>query len=729
MPPTLTVAGGPQDGQSVAVTPGVSRTLGAAPECALAVTLGNVAPQHARLLLDAARGLLLSDLGSATGTYVNGEKIGAEHVLADGDRVCLGPPGSKQTVKLVVRLADEATSEALGEPALILDAPTEVPLSLDGPSIQADPEPAILVDEVPPPVAAPKAAPPKPPAAKPAAEAKKPARAEYTSDVPSIAAPNRVREAGVPLPMPMPLPVPDALKKARRPTLPAIPRPLLAVGLGLLLSAVAYFGWRSFQAAPPIVTSVLPPKAEGGQTVSLQGSGFGTNAQGVSVRFGEQLGEVISATETQVAVALPEIAPSGGAADFPVTIETRAGRSNAIFVTISAPPRVTSFSPDVAMPGESVTAEGKNLDGKPLSVLVSGQVAEILEAKPTRLRFRVPELSVTPGEPAPVLITVGRESSKPTPIYLGRLPLLIEARPIKAMPGERVTLRGRGFDTNLANLDVRFGGAPALLISATESEIVAAVPGSGVMTSRMDAAAVVSVRGSRSNSAPFILTRLSSGYFTPHYFAAPVPERPGYALVSTDIGPVLALGGRADAASTAERALRAASALNAMVEEARKKPVSLEVRDQPVLGVALVGHPDLLLAVTPDDLAAYEIFDPTLRTRRVSQRSVAAFWSALLQDQIALFVTRERPSRVVEISPRGRALMQIYSEALRRAGAGAGVPVGVVNPLPSNLGRDLRDMALVLPNEGQSSAAAAIEGRWIGTMWEEGQGDKNIAIQ
>ncbi len=735
MPPTLTVAGGPQDGQSVAITSGASRTLGGAPDCALTLTLGNVAPLHARLVFDAARGLLLSDLASATGTYVNGEKIGADHVLVDGDRVCLGPPGSKQTVKLVVRLPDEPASE----PALILDAPEHIPLALDEPTLEADPEPAILVDEVPPPAAPPRAAPIPPPAAKPAVaktaatkpddDPKKPVRAEYTNDMPSIAAPDRPRGAGAPLPVPMPLPVPDALKKARRPTLSAIPRPLLAVGIGLLVSAVAYFGWRSFQAAPPVITAVLPPRAEGGQTVSLQGTGFGSNAKVVSVRFGEQLGQVISATETQVAVALPQIAPSGGAADLPVTIENRAGRSNAIFVTITAPPRITSFSPDVAMPGQTVSAEGRNLDGKPLSVLVSGQLAEILDAKPTSLRFRVPELSVTPGESAPVVITVGRESSKATPLYMGRLPLLIEAQPIKAMSGERVSLRGRGFDTNLANLEVRFGGEPALVISATENEIVASVPGSSVMASRMDAAVVVSVRGSRSNASPFILTRPSSGYFTPHYFPAPVPDRPGYALVSTDIGPVLAFGGRADAASTTERASRAAASLNALVEEARQKPVSLEVRDKPVLGIAVVGRPDLLLAVTPDDLAAYEVFDSTLRTRRVSQRSVVAFWSALLQDQLALFVARERPFRVIELTIRGRALMQIYSEALRRAGAGAGVPIGVVSPLASSLGRDLRDMALLLPTEGQSSAAAAIAGRWVGTLWEEGQGDKNIAIR
>jgi sugar phosphate isomerase/epimerase len=376
-----------------------------------------------------------------------------------------------------------------------------------------------------------------------------------------------------------------------------------------------------------------------------------------------------------------------------------------------------------------VSVEGKNLDGKQLNVLVNGQTADVVDQKGGTLRFKVPQLPVSPGEAAMVVIQAGRESSRQTPLYLGKLPLVIEARPVKAMAGERVTLKGRGFDSNLANLDVTFGGHPALLYSASDNEIVVSVPGSGILTSQMDASVVVTVRGSRSNSSPFILTRPSSGYYVPHYFGAPVPDKPGYALVSTDIGPVLALGSPADAPSTAERAARAAAAMNAMVDEAQNKPVKIEVRDQPVLGIAIAGHGELLLQVTGDDLAAYGALDPTLRTRRVSQRNVAVYWAAMLQDHLALFVTRERPFHVVELSTRGRALMQIYGEALRRAGAGAGVPVGVVNPLPSNLGHDLQDMAFVLPTDGQSTAAAALEGRWVGTMWEEGQGEKAIRIR
>ncbi|HKC13850.1 MAG TPA: FHA domain-containing protein, partial [Vicinamibacteria bacterium] len=100
--PTLIVTGGPLDG-TVFVVDGTQILMGSSSDCQIQVLLGNVEPFHAKLTRN-PRGLLLSDGGSATGTYVNGEKIGADHLLSDGDRICLGPPGSKGSAKMLVRL-------------------------------------------------------------------------------------------------------------------------------------------------------------------------------------------------------------------------------------------------------------------------------------------------------------------------------------------------------------------------------------------------------------------------------------------------------------------------------------------------------------------------------------------------------------------------------------------------------------------------------------------------
>ena len=62
--------------------------------------------------------------------------------------------------------------------------------------------------------------------------------------------------------------------------------------------------------------------------------------------------------------------------------------------------------------------------------------------------------------------------------------------------------------------------------------------------------------------------------FVPAFFAAPVVEFPGagYVFVSTEAGPVLLFGSAGGAASTAERAVATAAALNALVNNAQSKP-------------------------------------------------------------------------------------------------------------------------------------------------------------
>ena len=99
--PTLVVTGGPFDGQALTLAEGAAaQVLGSGPDAQLRLELGNIDAVHARVVWG-KRGVLLSDAGSSTGTYVNGEKIGSDRALQNGDRVFLGPPGSKQSAKLL----------------------------------------------------------------------------------------------------------------------------------------------------------------------------------------------------------------------------------------------------------------------------------------------------------------------------------------------------------------------------------------------------------------------------------------------------------------------------------------------------------------------------------------------------------------------------------------------------------------------------------------------------
>jgi hypothetical protein len=400
-------------------------------------------------------------------------------------------------------------------------------------------------------------------------------------------------------------------------------------------------------------------------------------------------------------------------------VETRGGKSKPLSLRVYRAPQVSGVQPDVAMPGDEVTITGLNLDGKPLTVSISGMLAEVKAAEPGTIKVVVPATPVAQGQTVPVNVQIGAESAKPAALIIGRLPLVTAVTPGQGAAGQKVVIKGRGFDPTVRGNVVTFGGQGALVLAASANEITAAAPSPPI--GETQAKVVVSVKsgGSASSSqATFVLTRISSSTFVPYFFATPVPDDPQgvLAFVSTDLGPVLLLGGRDQAASTAERALQVASNLNALVDRAAAKPPVFELRKDAV-GVAGVSAP--LLTATADDAAAYDRPWEGAKARHgSSSRVVAQLWVALIQDYFSLFVLRERPLKTLELSPRGRVLTDVYAEALRTAGAGAGVPTRGVMPPSSSLVKGLRELALLLPTEGQGRAGAGFEGLWAGTMTE-----------
>ena len=114
--PTLVMTGGPLDGTEYPLPLTDGETIvGSSMDAGVQIMLGNVEPFHARVVL-VGEGLAIEDAGSATGTFVNGEKVEGQRPLRSGDRICLGPPGAKGSAKLVVRLPGGAS------PALATDA-------------------------------------------------------------------------------------------------------------------------------------------------------------------------------------------------------------------------------------------------------------------------------------------------------------------------------------------------------------------------------------------------------------------------------------------------------------------------------------------------------------------------------------------------------------------------------------------------------------------------------
>jgi hypothetical protein len=757
--PTLVVTGGPLDGSTFVIIP-QSRplTMGAASDCDIQILLGNVEPTHAQLDLG-ARGLQLSDGGSATGTYVNGEKIGTRHVLADGDRICLGPPGSKSSAKLLVRIprsweapadeeGDDVVVDADADP-LVLIKPEESGLAVvpDRPAPSLPPPPPPPPPGPPPAPAAPRMAPPPPPPPPPAmtvpppppppAEVKRP-RPEYSDEPPSILG----SSGDSPRPPLIPPPGREtketkAETKAKKPAPRVRARgafPRVAV-LTLLAAGVVgggYWAATNLFKSPPQAASLVPPKTEPGRTVTITGTGFDSDIAKNTVRFGAQVGSVTSANPTQLSVTVPAGLAMAGPEDVSVVVENRGGKSKPLALRVYRAPQVSGVQPDVAMPGDEITIKGQNLDGKPLTVSISGMLAEVKEAEPGTIKVVVPAVPVPEGRAVPVNVQIGGEAAKPADLIVGRLPLVTGVSPIQGPAGQKVVVKGRGFDPTVRGNVVTFGEQPALVLGASASELTVAAPAPPLGETQAKVGVTVKSGASTSSSqTSFVLTRVSSAVFVPRFFAVPVPEdtQGVLAFVSTDLGPVLLLGGRDQAGSTAERAVQVAAALNALVDQAPTKPPAFEYRKDGAPAVGVAGLPAPLLNATPDDAAAYDRpWDGGKARRGSSTRMVAQHWSALLQDYFSLFVLRQRPMKSLELSPRGKVLTDVFAEALRTAGAGNGVPTRNVVPPSSSLAKGLRDLALVLPAEGQARAGAALEGLWEGTM-AEGSATRPIKVR
>ena len=755
--PTLIVTGGASDGLQIPLeSPGAEKIIGSGPSSHLRLTNRNVDTLHARIAWEDA-GIVLSDVGSAAGTFVNGERVDNEQVLSDGDRISIGPPGSPESVKLLVRVPGNLAAVA-AMPVKLAPPPSAAPsfsAADEDPLVFADPAvpetftpafappsaepaaggPAIIFEESPAPRAPTVAAPAPTPAPAPAGPVRTPrptpaTRPDYMTEIPSISGGDRVREPlEVPAAQaPSARPAPARRPPSRRPRLPTIPRAAVVAVAAAALTGGAFYMYSHSRQPPPVLSSVTPPKAEVGSTITINGSGFEGSASDNTVRFGDAVAKVTNASATSIAVTVPEVAVPA-AKGIAITVEGKGGRSNALFVKIARLPRVTKVEPDVALPGTEVTLHGQHFDGGPVTVRVGGEKVEVKNASANSLQIRVPEMAWTDGQSVSVTVELGPDTARATPLLMGRLPLVAEVAPAYGAIGQRVTIRGRGFDPVPTSNRVTIGGAPALVLAASANELQVAAPAAPTTGSQEPLPVVVEAHGAASSGrSTFALSHPLSGNARLRFYPAPTAlggDR--FAFVSTEIGPVLVLTGKGDAATTAERADRVATGLTALLESAASRAVTLEVREGASPAVAVAGGP-VVVSVAAEDVEGYaQAWDPGLKPTRVNPRQIAAYWTALLQDYVTLFGQGQRPSRTAEMTPRGKVLVDLYAEAQRR-GATGGVPVGILYELPPASLKDVREMALLIPSGGPSAAGVAVAGRWEGTMADT-EAERSVEVQ
>ena len=99
-------------------------------------------------------------------------------------------------------------------------------------------------------------------------------------------------------------------------------------------------------------------------------------------------------------------------------------------------------------------------------------------------------------------------------------------------------------------------------------------------------------------------------------------------------------------------------------------------------------------------------------------RALASVWAAQLTDMFDLFLQGRRPGRAIDLSPDGKAFVDIFAAARRRS-TEQGVPLGLLSSLDPAWQRSLAMLASA-PTFGSSQANYVIDGYWAGVLETKG---------
>jgi len=529
----------------------------------------------------------------------------------------------------------------------------------------------------------------------------------------------RIPKGAVPEPPPLPPPTPGELaarpapaaaparaasgkgrgparRRGKGPRLPDLRVVALAAGALVLLAGGSWLTKRLFFTAPQ-VDSVAPAAAEPGQTVTVTGKRFDSDAEDNVVWFGDRSVTAASVSGGTLQVTVPHLYRGGAIL---LVVETGAGRSRSVSFVALLPLQATSLDPAGALPGDEVILAGAGfVEG--VTVAVGGAAARVVSTEAGAVRFEMPSVAGAPGSRHDVVASIGERRTKPLPLYLGRVPLLVSFEPARGVAGDLVRIRGAGFAATADGNVVTFDGVPALVVAASPTEMAVVLPPPVRPQTETLAQVVVHAGGKASaDGASFPLQRLVEGTWVPRFLAGAVVEggATGQAAVGTEIAPVLLLSGKHESRSVGVRALRVAAALNAAVDRTRVgQSARFEAREQPAPGVALADAPDLIVQVTPQDAAAYET-PPGLPGRGAppTPMALARHWAALLNDTMVIGTSGGQPAAAAGITPAAGAAFAQLRAALPWQ-YGSGVSSARVVALSAELKRRLREAALRVP--------------------------------
>ncbi|WP_298541462.1 IPT/TIG domain-containing protein [uncultured Aquimarina sp.] len=242
--------------------------------------------------------------------------------------------------------------------------------------------------------------------------------------------------------------------------------------LALIMTGIISCGDDDFRVIPEsdpaqTITNIDPDVADIGSEVIITGTNFSLVRANNRVSFNGVFASVISVSETELTVNVPEGATTGPVA---LTIGqiTVDGPS---FRVVSAP-MITSLSVTGAAVGETVVITGVNF-GETIadnSVAFNGTEAEIIAASTTEITVVIPDGATT----GPLTVEVLGQTG--TIELFTITPTITSFSPESGAADDEITITGTNFNVDVDVNNVSFNGVLANVISASTTELVVEVP-------------------------------------------------------------------------------------------------------------------------------------------------------------------------------------------------------------------------------------------------------------
>jgi hypothetical protein len=214
---------------------------------------------------------------------------------------------------------------------------------------------------------------------------------------------------------------------------------------------------------PPSVTSFFPISADSGLTVTITGTNF-TGVTGVFFDGTPALSfNVVSPSVIEAVVG------NGNSGNLSVSTSFGTGFLPGFVV---APPVITSFIPNAAGAGDSVTINGMNLSGVQAVFFGGAPATAFRIISPTEIVATLPG-----GSSGAVSVQTVRSVSMPGFAFLAPPPPVINSvTPDSSLVGSAITLAGTNFNSFPSGNIVYFGAVKATVNSATASSLTVVVP-------------------------------------------------------------------------------------------------------------------------------------------------------------------------------------------------------------------------------------------------------------